>query len=517
MPGLFSRLSKLSLSELRGIFLVIIGVLALAFYYSWWFREESLTSVWLILGLVVAVFYGGIQLLSSWLVYLGTHRRVRVSAPPTTELTVDVFVTACREPYALIERTLTAACSMRGKYRTWLLDDGQDPALARLAECLGAGYLTRQSQKDKKAGNINAALPRTDGDIIVIFDIDHAPNPDFLEHTLGHFADPAVGFVQVMLTFENADDGWVAQAAGDSSLDFYNPISIGADGINSASLIGTNALIRRTALESIGGYQPGLAEDLATSITLHAAGWRSAYVSEPLAPGFAPPDLAAWFTQQLKWARGVFETLIAAYPRYFLKLKTGQRLFYPVRMTYYWLGPVICIHLFVTIGHLLWGNSDTLANFQQYLIHLLPLSLVALIIRLLALRRWHHRTMNRNWQWRPITLVYGTWPIYTVAWLMAILRVPLGFQPTPKTATGELSILWLAPQFITSLLLVTGLYYGYSVSGLSFPLLVGGFAAAQAAIQLLFLGQVTYTAVIEMCSRAIAVRDKGWHRFREIL
>src|SRR5690606_40688904 len=61
------------------------------------------------------------------------------------------------------------------------------------------------------------------------------------------------------------------------------------------------ALIRRTALESINGYQPGLAEDLATSLQLQAAGWHSVYVPHPLAPGLAPPDLAAWFVQQFKW------------------------------------------------------------------------------------------------------------------------------------------------------------------------------------------------------------------------
>jgi cellulose synthase (UDP-forming) len=217
--------------------------------------------------------------------------------------TVDVFVTACGEDPHLIERCLNAACHIDGEHRAWLLDDGADPRLAQMAERLGAGYLTRPDRKDAKAGNINAALVRTTGDVVVIFDIDHVPVPGFLEQTLLFFENPRVGFVQVMLTFSNAQESWVARAAIESSRDFYSATSVGADGVRGATLVGSNALIRRKALESIGGYQPGLAEDLATSMALHAAKWGSVYLRRPLAPGLAPPDLAAWFTQQLKWSR----------------------------------------------------------------------------------------------------------------------------------------------------------------------------------------------------------------------
>lgn len=450
---------KVTLSELRGIFLVILGVTALGYYYSWWFVEGRLHSPWLVLGFIAAILYGGIQILGNWIIYLATHHRPTNLTMPIEDLTVDVFVTACGEEYALIERALTAACAMHGDHRTWLLDDGDDPELARLAANLGAGYLTRSEHRHAKAGNVNAALARTDGDIVVIFDIDHAPKPDFLQKTLGYFADPEVGFVQVMLTFENEEDGWVARAAAESSLDFYNPTSIGADGIRSATLVGSNALIRRRALDSIGGYHPGLAEDLATSIALHAAGWRSVYVNEPLAPGYAPPDLAAWFTQQLKWARGVFELLLTAYPRYFPKLNPGQRLSYAVRMTYYWIGPFVCTHLLLVLAALWHRSSESLAEYQDYLLHLLPLMAITLLIRQLALRRWCHPSLGSSLQWKPVALVYATWPVYTLAWVMAVLRVPLSFRPTPKTAAGSLNLSWLLPQTLTTLLLFAGLSY----------------------------------------------------------
>ncbi|MFK7803266.1 MAG: glycosyltransferase [Anaerolineae bacterium] len=421
---------------------------------------------WLMLTLAFAVAYGFFQMGAGWLVYLGAHHRNQISSRIPENLTVDVFVTAYKEDARMVEGSLTAACNMKGNYKTWLLDDGNDPALKKLANELGAGYLTRLGNKDVKAGNVNEAFKRTNGDVVVIFDIDHIPHPEFLQHTLNCFDDPQVGFVQVMPTFYNdRSNGWVARAATETSLDFYNPTSLGMDAFHSATKMGTNSIIRRSALESIGGYQPGLAEDLATSIALHADGWRSRYVAEPLAPGLAPPDLASWFTQQLKWSRGVFEVLLATYPKLFSSLTWGQRLAYAVRTTKYWIGLVIFIHLAAFIVILFSSDLQTKANAQQYLWHLIPLVFADSLIRGLALRKWRHPLIASEPLWRAIMLIFATWPIYTIAWAMALLRRPLDFKPTPKTSAASVNRIWLIPQLTSVVLLLVGIFYSISVAG----------------------------------------------------
>jgi cellulose synthase (UDP-forming) len=454
-----NKLSKMSQSELRGIVLVVLGMAALGYYYSWWFQAGRWTSFWLFLGLVAAVFYGVFQILGSWLVYLGTHHRPEVPSSLPDDTTVDVFITSCGEAPEMVEQCLAAACAMQGTHNTWLLDDGNDPTLAKLAERLEVGYLTRQGNENAKAGNVNAALGRTNGDIIVLFDIDHISQPDFLQKSLRHFADPSVGFVQVMPTFYNNDRGWVARAATETSLDFYNPVSKGMDAFYSVTKMGTNSLIRRKALDSIGGYQPGLAEDLATSIALHGAGWRSRYVAQPLAPGLAPPDLSSWFTQQFKWSRGVFEVLIAVYPRLFRRLAWGPRIAYPVRMTKYLIGPIIGVHIALLIGVLLFGSIDTRLGLQQYFVHLTPLAFGDSFIRGLALRRWRHSALSSESLWRAVIITFATWPIYTLAWLMAVSRIPVSFRPTPKSPAGSVNPLWLAPQLVSVILLIFGAFY----------------------------------------------------------
>ncbi len=331
-----------------------------------------------------------------------------------------------------------------------------------MAGCLGAGYLTRPGAADAKAGNVNAALTRTHGDIVAIFDADHVPTPDFLERTLGYFADPDVGFVQVMLSFSNESESWFARAASESYLDFFNPTSIGMDRLGSATLHGSNALLRRTALDSVGGYRPGLAEDLATSLAIHARGWKSAYVAEPLAPGLAPPDLSAWFTQQLKWSRGVFEVLHTLFPRLLPQLSWGQRLSYAVRATYYWAGPVIAVHMGFTAAVLLAGNRVAQINLQTYFLHLIPLALVAFAIHITAFRCWRHPSVRGLPLWRPMVLVYATWPVYTLAWLMTLARMPLGFRSTPKKRSARSRTYLLMPQIAAATVLAIAVWFGIS-------------------------------------------------------
>lgn len=466
-------------SSAHGIWLlriiILIGFVALASYYRWWLGDRMR----FILLLPIALWTVP-QLAGEWTLYLASSRRRSPPHAGDCAPTVDVFVTAFNEPYALVERSLRAACAMTGAHATWLLDDGDDPALERLAAALGAGYLTRDGLRDGKAGNVNAALARTEGEIVAIFDADHAPAPNFLERTIGYFADPHVGFVQVMLTFCNGHESWVAGAGEESSRDFYNPTTIGADRLGGATMIGSNALIRREALASCGVYRPGMTEDLSTSLALHAAGWQSVYVAEPLAPGLSPPDLEAWFTQQLKWARGVFEALLREYPRAFPRLTWGQRLSYAVRITHYWIGLVVALHLVFTMIALFVPGTALAVMLHDYLAHLAPLAVAAIVIRCTALRVTRHPGTPPTSFLRSIILVYVTWPLYFVAWGMTVLRRRLAFRLTPKAPTGGAAARgWLAWQIATVSVLAVGLARYLIASGGHRDARIIGFALAQ--------------------------------------
>ena len=425
--------------------LIVLGLAALVFYFRWWVTYVGIELRWLAILLAVAAVYNWSQLLLAWVLYWKARRRHEVNGLPSG-LTVDLFLPIYNEPFPVIERALRAAMKVRGANVVWVLDDGNDEAAERLAQELGARYRRREVRTDAKAGNLNAALPESTADLVAIFDIDHAPLPEFLERSVPYFEDPKIGFVQVMLSFANESESWVARASTESALDFYNPTSLGMDAVGSATLVGSNAVIRRKALDELGGYRPGLAEDLATSIALHAAGWHSVYVAEPLAPGLAPSDLAAWFSQQLKWSRGVFEVVVADFPRLFSRLTPGQRLSYTVRGTYYLIGLMVAVHMLFTLLYLGGGHRVAHVDFVAYLEHIAPLVFIALLIRQVAMRTLRHPSVPLRILWRPMVLVMATWPVYLLGLALTVLRVPIDYRPTPKAKGTNLSLLWLLPQ-----------------------------------------------------------------------
>jgi cellulose synthase (UDP-forming) len=287
--------------------LIGLGFLSTLYYFAWWFEQEHIFHPALFILFVAAVIYTVVQVYCAWYIFLhAKHVRSR-EAPPG--LSVDVFVPTYDEPLWLVERMLRAAIAIRYPHQTYLIDDGHKTAYRELAERLGARYLSRPTNEDNKAGNVNYALMHSPGEFVAIFDIDHAPQPDYLDRSLGHFDDPQIGFVQVMLSHDNDAESFVAGAASQRNNGFFGAPMLGLNGIGCAQAFGSNCIFRRQALESIGGYKPGLAEDLHTSIRLHAVGWRSAYVPETLAQGLEPADLASFFKQQLKWSRGVFTLL----------------------------------------------------------------------------------------------------------------------------------------------------------------------------------------------------------------
>jgi hypothetical protein len=68
---------------------------------------------------------------------------------------------------------------------------------------------------------------------------------------------------------------------------------------------GTGGIWRRAAIEDAGGWQHDtLTEDLDLSYRAQLAGWKFVYVPMVVAPAEVPPDIAAFKSQQHRWAKG---------------------------------------------------------------------------------------------------------------------------------------------------------------------------------------------------------------------
>lgn len=230
-------------------------------------------------------------------------------------LKVDIYVPTYNEDVSLLEATLAGCNAVRYPHTTYLLDDGRRSEVEKLVLRLGCRYLTRSDNDHAKAGNLNAALNRTDGEFIAIVDADTVPQPDFLDKTLGYFGDPGVALVQLPQEFFNLDsaqhlgsgdvtDSWHEQAL------FYRVIQPGKNRWNAAFWCGSPSVVRRSALMAVGGVATEtVTEDIHTSIRLHGQGWKTVYHDEVLAYGQAPQTLRAFAVQRLRWAQGSMQLL----------------------------------------------------------------------------------------------------------------------------------------------------------------------------------------------------------------
>ena len=229
-------------------------------------------------------------------------RRPPLLATPS----VDIYVATYNEPIDVLRPTLLACLALDyPNASVWLLDDGRRAAVRELAKRLGVNYLSRPDNEHAKAGNINAALPRTSGELVLVLDADHVPQPDLLKAVVGYFEQPQLAWVQTPHEFYNRDSVQHLRAGDHEQALFYRVIQPGKDHWGSAFWCGSAAVIRREALLRIGGIATEtITEDFHTSLKLHAAGWTSRYHAEPLCYGIAPHNLDQYLLQRDRWARG---------------------------------------------------------------------------------------------------------------------------------------------------------------------------------------------------------------------
>ena len=233
---------------------VVITVLLGANYIGWrWLYSLNWDAWWIALALVVVETYFFIDVALFGLTMWRTRVRAAPTEPPDG-LSVDVFITTFDESAELVSKTARAAALIRYPHKTWILDDGARDEMRMAADALGVGYITRaEGWKNRplhaKAGNLNNALVATDGEFLLILDADQVVLPEFLDHTLGYFEDPAVAIVQTPQVFGNIPIG---DPFGSQAPLFYGPIQQGRDGWNAACFCGSNAVLRRESLMQLG-------------------------------------------------------------------------------------------------------------------------------------------------------------------------------------------------------------------------------------------------------------------------
>lgn len=338
--------------------------------------------------------------------------------------------------------------------------DKRTSALSDLARCR---YIARHKPKNRphhaKAGNINHAIfcGETQGDFIVTLDADHIPKPQFLQRVLpnffrfnldqGRYELNKIAFVQTPQAFYNLPKG---DPFGHDAHFFYGPIQQAKDGMNAAFYTGTNAILRREALVSmglqhfaddfaadesrldefdlIGGVSSiSITEDMNTAMRLHSAGWHSVYHHEILAEGLAPDDLSSTLTQKLRWAQGTIQVLVRDNPLFKSGLTFWQRLQYFQTMYSYFAGFFVFIFLACPIISFFTGLSPVNSYGPAFILHFVPTYVINRLNLLAA--GWG---VPKKELWRNEQYAIALFPLQIQAVWSVLIGKKVSFKVTPK-------------------------------------------------------------------------------------
>ena len=320
--------------------------------------------------------------------------------------TVDIFIPAYTEGEEIIKTTVTAAKNINypaDKFRVFILDDGStharrnNPKLAeeaweryyslrRMARQLGVEYLTRETNKHAKAGNINHALTKSTGELVMVLDCDHVPTKDILENTVGEFLkNDKVYLVQTPHFFINPTpvekqlEG-VANISVENDM-FFRLIHPGLDFWNSSYFCGSAALLRRKHLDIVGGLSTKtITEDAETSIILHDKGLESVFVNHPMVCGLSPETFSDYVTQRTRWAQGMLQLFLFMNVLRFKGLTLAQKMSYFNSSFFWFFGLSRFMFYIAPTLYLIFGMKVYHATLDQIVAYAVPYVLSTIMV-----------------------------------------------------------------------------------------------------------------------------------------
>ena len=341
-------------------------------------------------GLYLAELYAWIILILGFLQTGWALNRPVIEIPGEPECwpVIDVYIPTYNESLAIVRTTVLAAMDMdypSDRFRVFILDDGKRPDFRAFARQAGCGYLIRSDNRHAKAGNLNAALHRTDGELIAVFDADHVPTRAFLQMTVGWFLkDPKLALLQTPHHFYSPDPAQRTTDAkhglpGEGDL-FYGAVQTGNDLWNATFFCGSCAIMRREALMEVNGFAgETVTEDVHTALKLQRVDWNTAYIGARLSAGLATEKLSRHIGQRIRWARGMTQLIRTDNPLRGPGLSWQQRLCYLNAMLHFQFPLPRIVFLTSPLAYLIFGQNIIHASASLILAYALPHLVLAMI------------------------------------------------------------------------------------------------------------------------------------------
>jgi cellulose synthase/poly-beta-1,6-N-acetylglucosamine synthase-like glycosyltransferase len=366
---------------------------------------------------------------------------------------VSLHVPAHNEPPDMVIETLRSLMRIDyPRYEIILIDDNTDDEtlwrpVQEWCERHWVKFRHLQDWPGYKSGALNYALRNlTDpnAELIGVVDSDYQLEPGFLRRCAPVFADPWIGFVQAPQDYRGWQQARYYRRLYYSYKYFFAVSQPARNEHNGAIFAGTMGLIRRVALDELGGWDEWcITEDAEISLRLLRAGWSGLHVDHTYGRGIMPLTFEALKGQRYRWCFGGIQ-ILRMHGRSLLPgrknrenhLTAGQRWAYLAGALQWYgdlLGLVFLVFLLAGAANLATGGGELFRKLTAFLLATIPVLVVLGLVRAVALLR---RGTGASWRdaigaffiWQSTSLVVAR------ASVLGLFSRKAAFLRTPKTS-----------------------------------------------------------------------------------
>ncbi len=424
--------------------LICLFVASLGYFWVWWLQPAHRGNPVLYWMMSACVCYLTMILPGMYAFFLGWMRKPQhIAAPEGYRVAMISLTVPGSESLAIVRKQLVAMTRVMYPHESWILvDKVHSPEVEALAESLGVRYFSRHDRakwgnlvqywnqpeapfKAKtKAGNVNAWLDAmeiigVEYDFFTQLDIDHLPQPRYLDRVLGYFRSRNIAYVQAPSVYGNFEH-WTSRGSAEQELVLHGPLQSGFFGFSGTPfIIGSHCTYRMSAIREIGGFQPTRAEDHLDTVLLASRGYEGVFVPEVIATGDGPETFETYIGQQFAWAYSMITVLFRFTPRLMRNYTPRQAVQFLFVQTWYTLWSIAMFLMFCLPSIALLGDvSISRTSFWDFAAHSAPQTVVAGLIWF-----WSRKCLRKDRRRR-----FPRWPVRIERSRRPALRTLRGFR-----------------------------------------------------------------------------------------
>jgi glycosyltransferase involved in cell wall biosynthesis len=366
---------------------------------------------------------------------------------------VSLHVPAHNEPPDMVIETLRHLVRLDyPRYEVILIDDNtDDEKLWRPVEAWcarhGVKFAHLEDWPGYKSGALNYALRElTDeaAEVIGVVDSDYQIEAGFLRGCAPAFAEPWVGFIQSPQDYRDWETAPYYRRLYYSYKYFFSISQPSRNEHDGAIFAGTMGLIRRVALEQLGGWDEWcITEDAELSLRLLRAGWHGLYMDQTWGHGIMPLTFEGLKGQRYRWCFGGIQILRMHWRSLIPGRKTRENHLTEAQRWAYlaggiqWygdlLGLIFLVFLLAGALNLATGGGELFRKLTPFLVATVPVLVGLGLVRAVALLR---RGTGASWRdalgaffiWQSTSLVVAR------ASVLGLFARQAAFLRTPKTS-----------------------------------------------------------------------------------